>query len=67
MDTCNVSIEDCKLPINNYNNHNNYNSLDNDENNWSKKKYLNCLFTIILSTLIAGKILYYLLFDILLK
>jgi len=64
MNTCNVSIKGCKLPINNYNN---YNENNYDENNWSKKKYINCAFTIILATLIAGKILYYLLFDVLLK
>ena len=66
MNTSNVSIEDCKLPINNYN-ENNYDENNYDENNWSKKKYINCAFTIILATLIAGKILYYLLFDVLLK
>ena len=61
MDICKISIEDCKLPMENYNNIDN-----NNEGNWSKKKYCYFIFILILSTLIACKLLYYLLFDVLL-
>jgi hypothetical protein len=62
MNTCKIPLDTCKLPIDNYN------SLDNnDDNNWSRKKYCYFIVTLITSIFIACKLLYYLLFDILLK
>jgi hypothetical protein len=53
--------------MDNYSNADNIININDNYNNWSKKKYCIFIIIIVMVTLIFSKILYSLLFDVVLK